>query len=177
MFPMGQPPLPPGGSFPGFQQAFAPGLSRSVAPFMNQTAQTGARAFGVPGFSPASFGAPGFSIPGLAGGANVGSQAANAVAGAAKTGGAGWLSHMQTALKAMQSAAPMVQQYGPMMKNIPAMINMMKLMNEPDDDEEVEESTTASKKEESSFNFESSSEVSSPKTAKRQGTSQPRLYI
>ncbi|GGF09878.1 hypothetical protein GCM10010954_05460 [Halobacillus andaensis] len=56
--------------------------------------------------------------------------------------GAGWLNQIQGALKAMQSAAPMVKEYGPMMKNLPAMINMMKIMNESD--EEVTESSSSS---------------------------------
>lgn len=174
MFPIGQPPYPPSGAFPGFQQA-APQAMRSFAPMANQAMQAGARGFGVPGFSPYGFAGPGFSLPGFAGGANAGTQALGAAGTAAKTGGVGWLGHMQTALKAMQSAAPMVQQYGPMMKNIPAMINMVKLMNMPDDEEGSESATSK----ESSYEWESSStsKESSSSSSINQGTSQPKLYI
>ncbi|MGP4075257.1 VrrA/YqfQ family protein [Halobacillus sp. K22] len=172
MFPTGQPPFPPMGMFPGPQQYMAPqGMMRSIAPFLNQGARS---AGGFPGFGATGFGAPGF------GGAGLGTQALGAAGNAAKAGGAGWLGHMQTALKAMQSAAPMVQQYGPMIKNIPAMINMMKIMNEPDEEEGEETGESLETESLTSANYDSSSpstgSASSPKR-RRQGTSQPKLYI
>lgn len=176
MFPMGQPPYPPRGQFTGFQQGFAPQMMRSLAPFLNHGSHAsrggGANSFGFPGMG----GANGFGFPGI-GGAQMGSQAFGAVGNAAKTGGAGWLGHMQTALKAMQSAAPMFQQYGPMVKNIPAMINMMKLMNESDEEESQSGENT---KESSSSPIESlddSKESPSSRPQRRQGTSQPKLYL
>ncbi|RWZ60330.1 hypothetical protein EQV77_03285 [Halobacillus fulvus] len=167
MFPGGQPPFPPMGGYTGFQPYGAPqGMMRSFSPMLRNG----------PGALRNSVGA-GLQRGGLPfiGGSNFGSQAAGAVA---KTGGAGWIGHVQTALKAMQSAAPMIQQYGPMMKNIPAMINMMKIMNEPDD----EEGSPQFLDESSSFLKESSrrtkeSVSSSSSSSRHQGTSQPRLYI
>lgn len=169
MFPTGQPPYSPMGPFTGgFRQAGAQqGMMRFLSPMMNQATS---------GFNPFQMGAQGF------GARAAGSQALGAAGqAAAKTGGAGWLGHMQTALKAIQGAAPMVKQYGPMVKNLPAMINMMKLMNESDEEETDEELESLS----SSFQFESSSPA--PKKAGKkkikkstprvQGTSQPKLYI
>ncbi|WP_255574081.1 YqfQ family protein [Halobacillus sp. Nhm2S1] len=182
MFPTGQPPFPPMGQFPGFQQA-APQMMRSMAPYIN----AGTRGFG--GFS--GYGAPGFlgntgfgsGFPGVlggGGGTGFGAQALGAAGTAAKSGGVGWLGHMQTALKAMQSAAPMMQQYGPMLKNIPAMINMMKIMNEPDDDddESLVSLDESSEKTSVSQDWESTSVLEKKKVKKRsQGASQPKLFI
>ncbi|CDQ19570.1 VrrA/YqfQ family protein [Halobacillus karajensis] len=175
MFPTGQPPFPPMGQFPGFQQAAGPQMMRSMAPFANAGSR-GIGGFGIPGFlgnSGVGAGAPGF----FGGGTGLGAQTLGAAGSAAKTGGAGWLSHMQTALKAMQSAAPMMQQYGPMLKNIPAMINMMKIMNEPDDEDETGPVESSHKKEES-FDWESTSTLDDKDEKTRpQGASQPKLYI
>ncbi|MGR9049993.1 VrrA/YqfQ family protein [Halobacillus faecis] len=180
MFPTGQPPFPPMGQFPGFQQA-APQMMRSMAPYIN----AGSRGFG-------GFGAPGFmgntgfgfgsGLPGVlggGGGTGFGAQALGAAGTAAKTGGAGWLGHMQTALKAMQSAAPMMQQYGPMLKNIPAMINMMKIMNEPDDDddESLVPLDESSRKPSVSQEWESTSVLDKKEKKRSQGASQPKLFI
>lgn len=174
MFPTGQPPYPPMGQFPGFQQTAAPQMMRSMAPFVNAGSR-GFGGFGVPGFlghGGLGAGAPGF----FGGGTGFGTQALGAAGTAANAGGAGWLGHMQTALKAMQSAAPMMQQYGPMLKNIPAMINMMKIMNEPDEDDSPTEKNDD--KESDSLNLESSSSLGA-KNEKRsnQGSSQPKLFI
>ncbi|QAS50846.1 VrrA/YqfQ family protein [Halobacillus litoralis] len=171
MFPTGQPPFPPMGQFPGFQQAAAPqNMMRSIAPFMN-AGGGGLSGFGAPGmWGNAGLGTPGF----FGGGSGLGTNVLGAAGNAAKAGGAGWLGHMQTALKAMQSAAPMMQQYGPMLKNIPAMINMMKIMNEPD-----EEETSADEELESISGDRESSSIASSRQSKNrsQGASQPRLYI
>lgn len=75
--------------------------------------------------------------------------ATSAASGAAGTGTGGLMSVMsnvQNGLKMFETAMPMVQQYGPMMKNIPAMFQMMKeFKNLPDADNteanEGEEST------------------------------------
>ncbi len=171
MFPTGQSPFPPmGGMFPGFQQAAAPapqGIMKFIAPFLNR---------GAAGAAGSGMGIPGMGGPGF-GAAGYGAQALGA-SQAAGSGGAGWLGHMQTALKAVQTAAPMVQQYGPMVKNIPAMINMMKLMNSSDD-EETEEDTKAKgkKRQDESIDFEESVEAENSSVKRRQGTSQPKLYI
>ncbi len=49
------------------------------------------------------------------------------------------LGNIQQVLKMAQSAAPIVQQYGPMVKNLPMMINMIKAFNESESTEEVED--------------------------------------
>ncbi|MCP3030759.1 YqfQ family protein [Halobacillus sp. A1] len=111
--------------------------------------------------------------------------------------GGNWLNQIQGALKAMQTAGPMIKQYGPMVKNIPAMINMMKLMNESDDEEaedEESEESSGSKKEEPkrkhtkkvNSNHKQRKRNSPEKVEKKrekqressnQGVSQPKLYI
>ncbi|WP_407272789.1 VrrA/YqfQ family protein [Radiobacillus sp. PE A8.2] len=78
-----------------------------------------------------------------------GGGAAQSAAGALSqgtTGGGigitGWLGNAQKMLQMAQSAAPIVQQYGPMVKNLPNMIQMLKAFNEvnaeDDTDEEIE---------------------------------------
>ncbi|ARI77320.1 VrrA/YqfQ family protein [Halobacillus mangrovi] len=186
MFPTGQPPFPPPGpgmmqGLQGFQRAAAPqGMMRTVTPFLNN----GAAGFG--GFGARGMGVPGFGGFGAQGAGGVGSQGLvskmlGGAGTAAKSGGAGWLSNIQTALKAMQSAAPMVQQYGPMVKNIPAMINMMKIMSEPDDEDDEVAGTESELESPSPYNDfsaeESESKSSSAKSRRRQGASQPKLYI
>ncbi|WP_175559205.1 VrrA/YqfQ family protein [Sediminibacillus albus] len=46
------------------------------------------------------------------------------------------LGNVQQAIKMAQSAMPIVQQYGPMIKNIPMMINMLKAFNADEEEEE-----------------------------------------
>ncbi|WP_245804816.1 YqfQ family protein [Halobacillus hunanensis] len=138
---------------PGYQQP--QGIQKFLAPFLNRG---GARSYG----DASRFG----------GGSFMNAFPPTAAAQTA-AGGGNWLGHLQGALKAVQSAAPMVQQYGPMVKNIPAMINMMKLMNESDEEtNDKEDSEDLSSKSESE-----SVDQEKTKKRKRQGTSQPKLYI
>ncbi|SDL68589.1 VrrA/YqfQ family protein [Sediminibacillus halophilus] len=53
------------------------------------------------------------------------------------------LGNVQQAIKMAQSAMPVIQQYGPMVKNIPMMINMLKAFNE-EDSSDVDQETTES---------------------------------
>ncbi|QTM99592.1 hypothetical protein ERJ70_09955 [Sediminibacillus dalangtanensis] len=53
------------------------------------------------------------------------------------------LGNVQQAIKMAQSAMPVIQQYGPMVKNIPMMINMLKAFNE-EDGSDVDEETAKS---------------------------------
>ncbi|MFD2925738.1 VrrA/YqfQ family protein [Halobacillus naozhouensis] len=140
---------------PGYQQP--QGMQKFLAPFLNRG---GARSYG---------GASRFG-----GGSFMNAFPPTAAAQTA-AGGGNWLGHLQGALKAVQSAAPMVQQYGPMVKNIPAMINMMKLMNESDEetDDNEDSKDLASKSKDVSVD----EEKEETQTRKRQGTSQPKLYI
>lgn len=61
-------------------------------------------------------------------------------------GGGGFtktLGNIQQVLNVAQSATPMIQQYGPMVKNLPTMISMLKALNESDDEEETDQSENA----------------------------------
>ncbi|WP_077309113.1 VrrA/YqfQ family protein [Terribacillus halophilus] len=100
------------------------------------------------------------------------------------------VNHTQSALKAAESFMPMVQEYGPMVKNLPSMLKMMKALKDIDFDEEEdkEEGKTAEEKKEanmspSSLTDKNKSEedayVTSAKkdTKKNTGVSLPKLYI
>ncbi|WP_138417081.1 VrrA/YqfQ family protein [Aquibacillus sediminis] len=69
-----------------------------------------------------------------------------AATGASAGGGiTNMLGNVQQVLQMAQSAAPIVQQYGPMVKNLPAMIRMIKAFN--DDSDEIDENNENDKKE------------------------------
>lgn len=57
------------------------------------------------------------------------------------SGVTGTLNNIQQVLKMTQSVTPLIQQYGPMVKNIPSMLALLKAFQESDD-EEVEEADT-----------------------------------
>ncbi|PAE08716.1 hypothetical protein CHI12_05140 [Terribacillus saccharophilus] len=91
---------------------------------------------------------------------NRGSRGAQTGVGAAlparssSTGGVSlldMLNHTQSALRAAESFMPMVQEYGPMVKNLPSMLKMMKALkdiNFDEDDEETASETEAKDKDE-----------------------------
>lgn len=84
-------------------------------------------------------GAPG-GVPGIGG------AGAGGIPGAAAGGMdiAGMLNNVQRVLGVTQQAMPLVQQYGPMVKNIPGLFKMMKALNSGDDDasdESLDETT------------------------------------
>ncbi|MFD1018410.1 VrrA/YqfQ family protein [Thalassobacillus hwangdonensis] len=104
------------------------------------------------------------------------------------------LGNMQQVLQVAQTATPMIQQYAPMIRNIPMMINLWKIMREPDDDNaeteqtesesssssqlEVESGESSKTLDEFASSNESSSKPYEKKVRKRrQGTSQPKLFI
>lgn len=83
------------------------------------------------------------------------------------------LTKAQQVLKAVENAAPIIQQYGPMVKNLPAMFKVMKALKESDDaeidDDEYEyESTDEDLQEKDAF-YEQKEEIP--------GSSQPKLFI
>ncbi|WP_053219476.1 VrrA/YqfQ family protein [Virgibacillus senegalensis] len=89
------------------------------------------------------------------------------------TGGSKWMStlgNVQQALKMAQSAMPVIQQYGPMVKNIPMMINMLKAFNDDDSDEADKE---ADEETDESAEYE---EVSSEDETERIEIEQENLY-
>lgn len=82
-------------------------------------------------------------------GIGAGSNLGSGVAGAASGGGGfqGVLNNMQQMVRLAQTATPMIQQYGPMVRNIPAMVKMAKALRDSDDvesgdtsDDDVEDS-------------------------------------
>ncbi|WP_102707098.1 VrrA/YqfQ family protein [Terribacillus saccharophilus] len=52
------------------------------------------------------------------------------------------LNHTQSALRAAESFMPMVQEYGPMVKNLPSMFKMMKALKDINFDEDDEETAS-----------------------------------
>lgn len=84
------------------------------------------------------------------------------------------LDNVQQVLKVVQSTAPMIQEYGPIVKNIPALYRMMKAMkNVEDTDEEGETHNNQTITKESTTTKEKVAEA--PK--KLAGQSTPKLFI
>ena len=82
------------------------------------------------------------------------------------------LGHVQNVMQVVQSAAPVVEQYGPMVKNIPAMYRMMKAFKEADGEGDTSEQPTQ----------QVESNVSTHQTEPAQsydlpGESKPKLFI
>jgi len=107
------------------------------------------------------------------------------------SGIAGFLNNTQQVIKTAQTVAPMIQQYGPLVKNLPALWKLYRgLKNTPAEDKAGAKATG---KEESSDHFsaavldeESSSNSGKkqvkpkktvPKSAPHKGVSTPKLYI
>ncbi|THE15443.1 hypothetical protein E1I69_00900 [Bacillus timonensis] len=90
------------------------------------------------------------------------------------------LGNVQKTLKMAESVVPMVQQYGPLMKNIPAMIKMYSALknsgNEEEAKEDNEENETISLSDVNSDDENTANEKEKPK-AKGSGESVPKLYI
>jgi hypothetical protein len=97
-----------------------------------------------------------------------------------------FLNNTQQVLKTAQSVGPMIQQYGPLVKNLPAMWKLYKGMKDlPDQEETVSETKTADeqmkesrKKKKTAGRAEESvpSKKTSPAKPKR-GESTPKLFI
>ncbi|OLS41665.1 VrrA/YqfQ family protein [Bacillus sp. MRMR6] len=96
----------------------------------------------------------------------------------------GFLNNTQQVLQTAQSFGPMIQQYGPLVKNLPAMWKLYKgLKDSPSEDQPKESTTVAVDKDESSETTSKGNkkapQTSSPETKekRKQGTSIPKLYI
>lgn len=97
----------------------------------------------------------------------------------ASRGAAGGLSNtltnVQQVLKVVQSASPMIQEYGPMVKNLPAMYRMIKAFKD------VESSNEEDKGDQTNQTLNKKSTESTEKTAselsKITGKSTPKLFI
>ncbi|GAA0611286.1 hypothetical protein GCM10009001_30660 [Virgibacillus siamensis] len=78
------------------------------------------------------------------------------------------LTKVQQVLKTVENAAPIIQQYGPMVKNLPMMFKIMKALKENDGTEVDEDESMAENMEEESFHEDE---------AEFTGSSQPKLFI
>lgn len=94
------------------------------------------------------------------------------------------LGNVQKTLKMAESVVPMVQQYGPLMKNIPAMIKMYSAIKssgtEEEEEEAKEENDTISLSDVTSDDEDTENEKEKEKEkpkAKGNGQSVPKLYI
>ncbi|MFD2209111.1 VrrA/YqfQ family protein [Virgibacillus halophilus] len=109
--------------------------------------------------------------------------------GVGSGGFAGSLQNIQQILKMVETTAPMIKQYGPMVRNLPAMFKMMKALSsmESGDDDNSEESVESEEKEEegkinephiASAETPISTDHTPPaQKQKRTGESVPLLYI
>ncbi|WP_174613549.1 VrrA/YqfQ family protein [Virgibacillus ihumii] len=81
------------------------------------------------------------------------------------------LTKVQQVLKTVENAAPIIQQYGPMVKNLPMMFKIMKALKESDDVEidDVEEEEFAEENIEEDTFYEHEEELP--------GSSKPKLFI
>jgi hypothetical protein len=85
------------------------------------------------------------------------------------------MGNVQKTLKMAESVVPMVQQYGPLMKNIPAMVRMYSAIKNAGNEQE-EENETISLSDVTSDSEEFENEEEKPK-ARGTGQSVPKLYI
>ncbi|KAA0549388.1 hypothetical protein FZW96_05610 [Bacillus sp. BGMRC 2118] len=86
-------------------------------------------------------------------------------------GASGMFSNIQKIVGVANQVGPMVQQYGPMVKNIPSLIQLYKEINS---DDEVADSNDNSVEEELEIPTQSVEETS---TVTKKRSSSPRLYI
>lgn len=85
------------------------------------------------------------------------------------------LSNVDQVIKVVQSATPIVQEYGPMVKNLPAMYRMVKAFSQIEDDQDNQ---TDQKIEKTSTNQSVIKEnIVEQKADPFKGESTPRLYI
>jgi hypothetical protein len=95
----------------------------------------------------------------------------------------GFLNNTQQVLQTAQSIGPMIQQYGPLVKNLPAMWRLYKGLKDAPSEGQTEESTNlAADKDESSEATKkprksTSESIPETKEKRTQGTSVPKLYI
>ncbi|WP_226034750.1 YqfQ family protein [Aquibacillus saliphilus] len=121
------------------------------------------------------------------------SQSAGAVTSTATTGSGvtGMLGNVQQLLKMAQSAGPVIQQYGPMAKNLPMMFKMLKAFNEDDESDDTAETIKSDQTEEDKnnkveINKENINKIETDTKRKRvvdkkkeisSGISTPKLFI
>ncbi|MFP7493854.1 VrrA/YqfQ family protein [Terribacillus saccharophilus] len=97
------------------------------------------------------------------------------------------LNHTQNALKAAESFMPMVQEYGPMVKNLPSMLRMMKALKDidfdeeedavPEKEEEVKEKNEQEKEQAPRTHVEEEKASDQHEKQRKSGESLPKLFI
>lgn len=91
------------------------------------------------------------------------------------SGFSGVLENIQKVLKLVETTTPLIQEYGPMIKNLPAMYRMVKALKEVDiSDEPNQKEKTQQQTEEGNENVKESEQK---ETKNRTGLSTPKLYI
>lgn len=90
------------------------------------------------------------------------------------------LTNTQKVLQAAEQFTPMIQQYGPIVKNLPSIWKIMRAFNSSEDDKEktktpVKEKTTSKRKQQASVN--SSVTKTKSATSKKKNGSVPKLYV
>jgi YqfQ-like protein len=101
---------------------------------------------------------------------NIGHMATKGVDGLSKT-----LNGVQQFLRVVDTAAPIVKQYGPLVRNLPAMYRMMKAFKDIDGTDEESQTLESISLESLSSSSESYHESSVKRT--REGESIPKLFI
>lgn len=104
----------------------------------------------------------------------------NAASSASATGGgiSGMLTNVQKMLGIAQNVMPMVQQYGPFVKNLPAMMKIWKELKATDENEKQEEKKEEKKeKQPSQRELPSAKETAKEKQPTEPKPSVPKLYI
>ena len=93
----------------------------------------------------------------------------------------GMMGNVQKALKMAESVGPMVQQYGPLVKNIPSMWKIYKELNSDDDNDndenKAEKSTGPTKTKERELPKEKEKSVEKTKPNSKPKDSVPKLYV
>ena len=87
----------------------------------------------------------------------------------------GFLENIQQLLRIVETTTPIIREYGPMIKNLPAMYRMMKAIKEIDEEENTQEERESEYKSDSSDAVNSSNQEET--RGDRTGLSTPKLYI
>lgn len=127
------------------------------------------------------FGGRAQSMPNMTNASRMGSLLGNVQNVTSPSSISSMMTNVQKILKVAESVGPMVQQYGPVVKNIPAMFKIYKALKSDDtSEEETETIKTASEEandenpfDEDAFNELEAEFIESP----RKGASKPKLYI
>lgn len=127
------------------------------------------------------FGGRAQSIPNMPNASRMGSMLSNVQNVTNPSSISSMMTNVQKILKVAESVGPMVQQYGPVVKNIPAMFKIYKALKSDDtSDEETETVKTVSEEandvdqfDEDAFNELEAEFIENPP----KGASKPKLYI